>query len=316
MASPPAPPPLLLPAAPEVTEALRSWLEGLAHLENASPKTIEAYRRDLHQFFTFLSAHQGEEVTFKTLVALEAREIRSFLAFRRHKNIKARSLARSMSALRSFFHFLRRTGQISNPIFSALPSPKLPHLVPKPLSYQQVKTALSHVESAVDLPWIMARNTAIVLLLYGSGLRISEALSLSKRSIQGGEARILGKGKRQRIVPLLRVVQEAVADYLDLCPWPIGEDAPFFRGKRGKPLQPGIIQRLLRDIRHLALLPDTTTPHALRHSFASHLLWEGADLRAIQELLGHASLSTTQGYTEINRTHLLENYRLAYPAKK
>jgi integrase/recombinase XerC len=252
------------------------------------------------------------------LLALQARDIRAFLAARRGEDVGSRSLARTLSALRMFFRFLERRGYGKNDAIRAVALPKLPHSVPKPLPAPKATALIESGEivapDAAD--WILARDAAVLALLYGSGLRISEALSLARKDapVKGRDMlRVRGKGDKTRVVPVLPVVREAVERYLDLCPVPLPSDGPLFVGARGSRLSPRLIQLAIAKARGVLGLPETATPHALRHSFATHLLGAGADLRAIQELLGHASLSTTQGYTEVNRDQLLATYAKAHP---
>ncbi len=237
---------------------------------------------------------------------------------RRTKDVSSRSLARTMSALRMFYRFLERRGFGKNDAIRAVSLPKLPHSVPKPLTAPKATALIDGVDiAAPDAPeWVIARDTAVLTLLYGSGLRISEALSLRRKEapVHGRDMlRVTGKGDKTRVVPVLPVTRQAIERYLELCPATLSSDDPLFIGVRGKQLSPRIIQLTMARARVALGLPDTATPHALRHSFATHLLGAGADLRAIQELLGHASLSTTQGYTEVDRAHLLKVYEDAHP---
>ena len=254
----------------------------------------------------------------KQLLALQARDVRGFLAARRSEGVGSRSLSRTLSALRMFYKFLERRGYGKNDAIRAVSLPKLPHSVPKPLTAPKATALVDGADIASpDAPeWILARDTAVLALLYGSGLRISEALSLQRKDapIKGRDMlRVTGKGNKTRVVPVLPLVREAVERYLALCPLQLGSDDPLFVGARGKQLSPRIIQLRIAGARAALGLPETATPHALRHSFATHLLGAGADLRSIQELLGHASLSTTQGYTEVDRAHLLKTYDSAHP---
>jgi integrase/recombinase XerC len=256
--------------------------------------------------------------TLAQLNALAARDVRAFLASRRAQGVGSRSLSRTLSALRMFFRFLERRGLGKNDAVRAVALPKLPHSVPKPLTAPKARALVESADiAAPDAPeWITARDTAVLALLYGSGLRISEALSLARKDAptRGRDMlRVTGKGDKTRVVPVLPIVREAVERYLELCPIELGSDDKLFVGVRGGPLSPRIIQLVIARTRGALGLPNTATPHALRHSFATHLLGAGADLRAIQELLGHASLSTTQGYTEVDRDHLLKTYARAHP---
>jgi integrase/recombinase XerC len=305
-------------AAADVQRAVEAWLAYLSVERQLSANTSEAYARDVGQFLGFLADHLNQLPTLPQLSALSARDIRAFLASRRAEGVGSRSLSRTLSALRMFYRFLERRGLGKNDVVRAVALPKLPHSVPKPLTAPKA-TALvggADIASPDAAEWIVARDTAVLALLYGSGLRISEALSLARRDapIRGRDMlRVTGKGDKTRVVPVLPIVREAVERYLALCPMKLGADDPLFVGARGGQLSPRIIQLLIARSRAALGLPETATPHALRHSFATHLLGAGADLRAIQELLGHASLSTTQGYTEVDREHLLKTYARAHP---
>jgi integrase/recombinase XerC len=301
-----------------VREAVEDWLAYLTVERHLAAKTAEAYARDISQFLAFLALHFNKLPDMKQLLALKARDVRAFLAARRSEGVGSRSLARSLSALRMFYKFLERRGYGKSDAIRAVALPKLPHSVPKPLTAPKATALIDGADLAGDeVPeWAIARDTAVLALLYGSGLRISEALSLKRRDapVKGRDMlRVTGKGDKTRVVPVLPIVREAVERYLSLCPMQLGSDDPLFVGVRGKQLSPRIIQLRIAHARVALGLPDTATPHALRHSFATHLLGAGVDLRSIQELLGHASLSTTQGYTEVDRAHLLKTYLSAHP---
>jgi integrase/recombinase XerC len=301
-----------------VREAAGDWLTYLTVERQLAAKTAEAYQRDISQFLAFLAGHFNGLPDMKQLLALQARDVRGFLAARRVEGVGSRSLARTLSALRMFYKFLERRGYGKNDAIRAVALPKLPHSVPKPLTAPKATALVDGADIAgEDMPeWVLARDTAVLALLYGSGLRISEALSLKRREapVKGRDMlRVTGKASKTRVVPVLPLVREAVEHYLALCPLKCGSDDPLFVGVRGKQLSPRIIQLRIARARVALGLPETATPHALRHSFATHLLGAGADLRAIQELLGHASLSTTQGYTEVDRAHLLKAYASAHP---
>jgi integrase/recombinase XerC len=301
-----------------VREAVEDWLAYLSVERQLSANTAEAYARDVSQFLAFLAGHLNKLPDMKQLLGLKARDVRAFLAERRGEGVGSRSLARSLSALRMFYKFLERRGYGKNDAIRGVALPKLPHSVPKPLTAPKATALVEGSDIADDdaPEWVLARDTAVLALLYGSGLRISEALSLKRREAptKGRDMlRVTGKGSKTRVVPVLPIVREAVERYLKLCPMKLGSDDPLFVGVRGKQLSPRLIQLRIARARVALGLPDTATPHALRHSFATHLLGAGADLRAIQELLGHASLSTTQGYTEVDRAHLLKAYSSAHP---
>jgi integrase/recombinase XerC len=305
-------------AAPDVDRAVNAWFVYLMTERQLAAHTVEAYRRDLSQFLGFLSGHCGRRPDLKLLFSLSARDVRAFLAARRAQDVGSRSLSRTLSALRMFYRFLERRGLGKNDAIRAVSLPKLPHSVPKPLTAPKATALVDGADIAqADAPdWILARDTAVLTLLYGSGLRISEALSLRVKDapVKGRDMlRVTGKGSKTRVVPVLQVTRQAIERYLKLCPAKLASDDPLFIGARGKQLSPRIIQLRVAKARAALGLPETATPHALRHSFATHLLGAGADLRAIQELLGHASLSTTQGYTEVDRAHLLKAYESAHP---
>ncbi|MEE8634160.1 MAG: tyrosine recombinase XerC [Methyloceanibacter sp.] len=305
-------------AASDVERAVNAWFVYLLTERQLAAHTVEAYRRDLGQFLQFLTGHFARQADLKLLFSLSARDVRAFLAMRRTKDVSSRSLARTMSALRMFYRFLERRGFGKNDAIRAVSLPKLPHSVPKPLTAPKATALIDGGDIAASdaLEWVIARDTAVLTLLYGSGLRISEALSLRRKDapVKGRDMlRVTGKGDKTRVVPVLPLTSQAIERYLELCPANLSPDDPLFVGVRGKQLSPRIIQLTMARARVALGLPDTATPHALRHSFATHLLGAGADLRAIQELLGHASLSTTQGYTEVDRAHLLKVYEDAHP---
>lgn len=300
--------------AADAAELAGRWLTALKSERRMAPKTLEAYARDLGQFAAFLAEHLGGPAAIADLETLAIADFRAFLARRRRDDAGSRTLARQLSALRSFYRHAERTGRFRNPALSALRSPKLPHAVPKPLSVTAAARVTATAAQHEALPqWVAARDHAVLTLLYGAGLRISEALSLTAAQALDNPLRVTGKGSKTRIVPVIAAARQAIDAYLALCPFPLAPHQPLFRGVRGGPLNARNIQLLIERLRGALGLPDSATPHALRHSFASHLLGNGADLRVIQELLGHASLSTTQIYTEVDRAHLLAQYRKAHP---
>ena len=284
-----------------------------------SPKTVEAYERDVRQFLGFLSEHTGEQPTLKALAAIEPRDVRAFMAARRWEGVGSRSLMRSLAGARSFARFLERNGNGKVGALSAVRAPKLPKTLPKPLSATSAKRLIDTDLRAGEErePWVLARDAAVLALLYGSGLRISEALGLTREAVpapgKGDVITVRGKGNKARMVPVLPQVLQAIAEYVALCPYDLPDQGPIFVGARGGPLSPRILQLTMARLRGALGLPETATPHALRHSFATHLLARGGDLRAIQELLGHASLSTTQIYTAVDSEQLLQVYRGAHP---
>lgn len=301
--------------SPDAAAVAQAWLASLKSERRMSTKTLEAYARDFGQFAAFLSEHLGAPPTNGELAELTVSDFRAFLARRRVKGVESRSLARQLSSLRSFYRHAEKKGLFRNAALSALRSPKLPHAVPKPLSPEKAKqVAKADVLATEETPrWVLARDQAVLTLLYGCGLRISEALTLTAKQAEAPVLSITGKGNKTRLVPLLPVAREAITLYRSLCPLAVPPGEPMFRGVKGGPLNARNIQLLVARLRGALGLPETATPHALRHSFATHLLANGADLRVIQELLGHASLSTTQVYTEVNRAHLLAQYRKAHP---
>jgi integrase/recombinase XerC len=317
----PGPEPVPLPlfaATADLAEAIAAWASWLADERRASPHTVAAYGRDLKTFLDFLVEHLGEVPSLAALAGLRAADFRAFLARRVGAEIAASSRARGLSVLRGFFRFLDRRGLASNPAVAAVRTPKLPVSVPKPLTAADARAALDLAPDMARQPWVGKRDLAIMMLLYGSGLRLAEALGLTRREAPAaaGTLAITGKGRKQRHVPVLSAVAEAVADYLVACPFDLPADGPLFVGARGGPLNPRLVQRAMAELRGLLGLADTATPHALRHSFATHLLGAGGDLRAVQELLGHASLSTTQRYTAVDTESLLRVYDAAHPRAK
>ena len=299
--------------ADDVAPLTKAWLATLKAERRLAAKTLEAYTRDIVQFGTFLQEHLGEPATAKALTELGASDFRAFMARLRNDEIESRSLARKLSAIRSFFRHAERNGHFKCAAMSVVRAPKISHSVPRPLSEQQSSRLVDDTTLHHDEPWIAARDMAVLALLYGCGLRISEALSLVTKQIDQNPLVITGKGGKTRLVPMVTTVAEAIATYRKLVPFPLLPSTPLFRGAKGGALSPRVIQLLIERLRGTMNLPDSATPHALRHSFASHLLGNGADLRVIQDLLGHASLSSTQIYTEVNRKHLLEQYRKAFP---
>ena len=303
-----------LPLAEDLRDAARGWLAHLEHERGYSEATRTAYERDLGQFVLFLKADLGHSPCLGDLARLDVKAVRRFLAARRRGGTQSRSLARSLSALRTFYRWLETTNRLSNRALARIATPRIARTLPKPLTVEKAAALVDVADATQD--WIGARDTAVLLLLYGAGLRISEALGISRRDapLPGRDViRIVGKGGKERLVPILPVTQQAIAHYLALCPYPRDPASPLFVGAKGGPLSPRIIQLAVARMRDALALPETATPHALRHSFATHLLAAGADLRQIQELLGHASLSTTQVYTEVDRERILAVYDAAHP---
>ena len=305
-----------LNVAPDVTAEIARWLGYLGAERRMSAKTLEAYARDVRQFLGFLAEHLGGAPTLKQLARLTPADVRAFMAARRADGAGNRSLMRGLAGARSFARFLERNGKGKVAALTAVRTPKLPKTLPKPLPASAAKR-ITEVElraGEAREPWIIARDAAVLGLLYGAGLRISEALGIKVKDFTAGAdaLTVTGKGNKTRMVPLLPQVAKLIADYIALCP-NLPADGPLFLGSRGGPLSPRVVQLAMATLRGALGLPDTATPHALRHSFATHLLARGGDLRAIQELLGHASLSTTQIYTAVDAERLLDVYVSAHP---
>jgi integrase/recombinase XerC len=301
---------------PDLRAVLDDWLARLANERRLSPKTTEAYARDVTQFIAFLQTYDGETPDRARLTTLKPVDIRAFLAARRRTGVESRSLMRQLAGLRSFFRHLEQSAPGAAAAFIAIKGARLPKGLPKPIAPAAARALTGQDIRAGDPrePWILARDAAVMALLYGSGLRIAEALSLTPRQVVNTDTLIvLGKGNKTRMVPLLGQVQRLIDDYRAQCPYALAPDEPLFRGAKGGPLSPRIIQLVMERLRGALDLPDTATPHALRHSFATHLLARGGDLRTIQELLGHASLSTTQIYTQVDSAQLMAAYRAAHP---
>jgi len=307
-----------VPINTPLREAVGAWLEWLVGERRYSRHTLDAYTRDLTTFFEFLAPHLGESISLSDLSELRAADFRSYLAARRNDGLSATSLARGLSVVRGFFRFLDIHGLAHNPALATVRTPKQPHSVPKALDVADAKLVVDGVTQGVKEgdsdPWVGLRDAAVLLLAYGCGLRISEALDLNRGDVPLGRTLIItGKGDKQRMVPVLPAVHEAVDTYLAQVPFGLEPASPLFVGVRGKRLNAGVVQAKMRSVRRVLGLPDSATPHALRHSFATHLLAGGGDLRTIQELLGHASLSTTQRYTEVDGARLMEIYDSAHP---
>lgn len=295
-------------------DALQAWLDGQRALAGASENTIDAYRRDLVDFLSFMTSHKGQSQGLKPLIGLTISDMRAWMAQTRAEGVGPRSLARKLSAVKSFFRWLgAREGIEASAVLSAR-SPKYQRKLPRPLSEDAARALIDTVEIQSQNEWVAARDVAVITLLYGCGLRISEALSLDGDAVPLPQVmRIEGKGGKERIVPVIDAARDAVARYARLCPWPVEADEPLFRGARGGRLSPRVVQKVIAETRAQLGLPASVTPHAMRHSFATHLLSSGGDLRAIQELLGHASLSTTQAYTSVDQARLMEVYDRAHP---
>ncbi len=300
--------------SPACRDALQHWLDGLGALGGRSENTRAAYRGDVTEFLSFMTVHHNEQQGLKALERISVADMRAWMADQRNSGVGARSLARKLSAVKSFYRWLaEREGFEPTAVLSAR-APKFTKKLPRPLAEDAARAMIETVELQSTNDWVSARDVAVVTLLYGCGLRISEALSLTGSDAPLPDTlRILGKGGKERIVPVIPAARMAVDRYLRLCPHPQSPKAPLFRGVRGGPLNPRAIQGAMAKARMQLGLPATATPHAMRHSFATHLLSAGGDLRAIQELLGHASLSTTQAYTAVDTARLMEVYNRAHP---
>jgi integrase/recombinase XerC len=298
-------------------QALEVWIAYLAHERRASPLTLEAYRNDLETFLAFMEVHRGEPLALPGLSTISAAEVRAYMAHRRggETPLSPRSLSRHLSAIRSFFRWIDRRLDVPNPHLALVRGPRVKPSQPRPVSEDQARGLIAEAEGDVERePWETARDAAVLTLLYGCGLRISEALSLTRADAPLPDSlRIVGKGSKMRLAPVLPAVRQAVDAYLAEVPFNLDPEGALFRGKRGGPLGPRYVQGLMARLRGRLGLPDSATPHALRHSFATHILAGGGDLRAIQELLGHASLSTTQKYTGVDAAGLLAVYAKAHP---
>jgi integrase/recombinase XerC len=311
--------PVLPFAAPDVATQVAHWRAYLGAERRMSPKTVEAYGRDVEQFLAFLAEYRGGRITLATLIKLVPQDVRAFMAARRAEGISGRSLMRALAGARSFARYLERNGKGRVAALGAVRAPKIAKTLPKPLAVGAAKQITDADLRAGEEreTWVLMRDAAVLALLYGSGLRISEALGLTRGDVpepgKGDVITVTGKGNKRRMVPVLRRVLELIADYVKACPYDLPVNGPLFVGTKGRPLSPRIVQLAMAGLRGALGLPETATPHALRHSFATHLLARGGDLRAIQELLGHASLSTTQVYTAVDAERLLEVYRNTHP---
>lgn len=300
--------------SPSARAAVEEWLSHLKSLSGASSNTIEAYQSDVFGFLHFLSLHLNESVGLGRLAQITTLDMRAWLASERKRGVATRSLARSLSAVKGFFRWLAEREEFDPTAVLSTRSPKFQNKLPRPLSQDAAKAVLDIVQTQSDTTWVAARDTAILTVLYGCGLRISEALALTVSQVPLPETlRIIGKGGKERVMPVLNVARDAVTTYVDLLPFDLQPDDALFRGVKGGPLAARTVQKVVETARHQLGLPATVTPHALRHSFATHLLEAGGDLRTIQELLGHASLSTTQAYTAVDTAHLMEVYRKSHP---
>lgn len=297
----------------QIEQALQAWLDDLEYRKGYSKHTLSSYARDVREFLHFTTMHHGETPHIQTLAKLKLSDFRAWLSARSAREMNASSSARAVSAVKQWFRFLERQYELPQSAIHQLKAPKLGARLPKALSENQSRDALEAISELHDEPWLAARDKALLLLIYATGLRISEALSLTVDDTTKASLTIVGKGNKERVVPILPQVTVALKEYAEICPFPKHSDRALFLGEQGKPLQAGVFQKQLRKLRNWLDLPASTTPHAFRHSFATHLLGGGADLRSIQELLGHVSLSTTQRYTAVDKTRLLNAYQNAHP---
>lgn len=300
--------------SPQAVNLMQRWLE-TAQVAGASGKTIEAYQRDVSGFLGFLTSYKGGDVGLRLLAGLNVTDMRAWMAHERGRGLSSRSLARALSAVKGFYGWLHEAEGVDNPSVASMRGPKVKPRLPRPIEAADASEMIFMAEHTEA--WVAARDTAVLLLLYGCGMRISEALGLDRRQAPLPEVlRMIGKGGKERVLPVLPVARAAIETYLKACPYDLPENGPLFIGMRGKRLGARAVQKLMEGLRRQLGLPSTATPHALRHSFATHLLEAGGDLRTIQELLGHASLSTTQVYTSLDQTRLMEVYEQSHPAAK
>ncbi|SDF60331.1 tyrosine recombinase XerC [Sulfitobacter delicatus] len=304
--------PLLI--SPAARDALQTWLDHQRALKGAAENTVTAYQGDVTEFLSFMTLHKGDSQGLGALAKITISDMRAWMASTRSGGVGSRSVARKLSAVKAFYRWLAEREGFEPTAVLLTRSPKFQKKLPRPLAEDAARALIDCVETQARAPWVASRDMAVLTLLWGCGLRISEALAL-----KGGDAplpdtlRIVGKGGKERVVPVLPAAKRAVANYLAACPYPQEKDAPLFRAIRGGPLNARSVSQVMADARMQLGLPATATPHAMRHSFATHLLDAGGDLRAIQELLGHASLSTTQAYTAVDTARLMEVYNNAHP---
>ncbi len=302
----------------DLRETTQSWLSWLAHERQLAARTRKSYASDWAAFVGFTSGHLGGAVSLRSLATMDYRDFRAWLAHLTKNGLKRNSIARACASVRAFFDYVDRHYDVHNPALRAMRAPSFKRALPRPLAFGQISEIREEIGEKASSDWTAKRDLALVMLLYGAGLRIGEAIGLSRSSIpdpieQVTSVKVLGKGGKERVVPLLSQVVRAIDEYLRACPFQLAAEDPLFVGVRGKRVQPAAIQKKIRLLRQALGLPETTTPHALRHSFATHLLSDGADLRAIQELLGHANLSTTQIYTQVDDRKLVALYASAHP---
>lgn len=302
----------MLPLQADLENTFNQWMDWIANGRRLSKHTVRAYQTDLTDFFNFISGHLGHAVGLKDLSDLKLSNFHSWLAKKAAGEVSKRSRARAVSSVRHFYRWLDKQGILHNPAIQLLRTPKMDRTLPRPLSKIAAQDVMAMAADGAD--WVALRDYALFTLLYGGGLRIDEGLRLNHRDLPTGDEMVItGKGNKQRMIPVLPIVKEALEAYIKSCPYPLGKDDPVFYGKQGKRLNPGVAQRQMRHIRRSLNLPDTVTPHALRHSFATHILNNGANIREIQELLGHESLSTTQRYTELETEDLRRVIEASHP---
>lgn len=301
----------------QTQELIIKWQKYLGLQKNYSNHTMISYNNDLKHFLEFMNYYNSDIVTMDYIKAADIRLMRSWLAKRKSDNFVTSSIARGLSAIKNFYKFIEKTADLHNHVVFSIKSPKKSKLLPKALSEEEVNISLDHIEEYGNSQWIEVRNKALLILIYASGLRISEALSITKLHLQNLEfIKIMGKGSQERVIPWLAIARNLITEYLEKLPYELKDDEPIFRGKQGKKLQPPVFNRELIKLKRFYGLPEHLSAHSFRHSFASHLLENGADLRSIQELLGHKSLSTTQSYTKTSIKHLERAYVTAHPIKK
>ncbi len=303
-----------LPLADDVINALEKWRGWLRDEKRVAAKTVESYSFDIQNLFRFITQYRGVQVNLKTLAALTLTDFRAWLAHNAAGDISAASRARAVAGVRNFYRWCDRSGELHNAAIELLKIPKNPRRLPRPVTEAQAQNLVTL--AGEEEGWAALRDEALFTLLYGAGLRIGEALGITRGDVAQERITVTGKGNKQRNVPLLPIVKSVVEKYLAVCPYALKPESRIFVGVRGEPLNPAVAQRNLRGLRRQLGLPDSVTPHALRHSFATHLLASGADLRSLQELLGHSSLSTTQLYTQVDAQQLANTYRAAHPRAK
>ena len=292
---------------------VNSWQEFLSGERNFSNHTVSAYIIDLNYFLEFISNHHSSNSSIELLEKLSLQDFRAWLAYRKRENFAFSSTTRAIAAVKNFFKYLIRFHNLTNKAIFNLKSPKLPASLPKALNEEQTFLALKNSLELANEPWIALRDQALLYLIYGCGLRISEALSIKVKDLSSNRLIVRGKGNKERMVPIIETIITHIKQYLEICPYALLDNDFVFVGKQGEQLNPGVFQRQIRHLRNQLNLPETTTPHAFRHSFATHILANGGDLKSIQELLGHQDLTTTQKYTKVDAKHLLDVYNKAHP---